>query len=381
MPKNITVFLAASILIGIIAFSGFGCSEEAKTDTAVIIVEEETEQIEEIIGSMTLRQKVCQLLVVGLEETSVNQALRERWRNYPFGGVIIFERNIIREDWLTEFTADLQALSAPERALLICVDEEGGAVTRIPGELFPAAVSMARLSEGEVYMIGERMADKLLACGVNMNLAPVLDANLDSRNEVIGNRSFGSDPELVSRYGIALFSGMIDKGVIPVGKHFPGHGSTLVDSHYTMPVLDKSKEELFDLELIPFREAVKAGIPVIMTGHIVVSGLDQKPATMSNKVIELLRVDLSFDGVIISDDLEMAALTDNYNWEEIILDTFMAGVDLLLIGHNSDRQDEAVHILEKAYGEGIITDERLNSSLSRILNLQKKFNLIPDSSN
>ena len=224
------------------------------------------------------------------------------------------------------------------------------------------------------------MAEKLLAYGINMNLAPVLDINIDWRNKVIGNRSFSSEPVIVSIYGRALFTGLIKGGVIPVGKHFPGHGSTLVDSHFELPVLAKTRDELFALEIIPFREAVEAGIPMIMTAHIAVTGIDDQPATMSAEVINILREELFFEGVIISDDLEMGALTNNYSWEEIVLNSFLAGIDLLLVGHSSELQEEAVHILEKAYIEGIISDERLNSSLRRILKLQENFNILPGNS-
>ena len=375
MLKKTIMILAVCFLVFIVSFSGFGCFEGEKE--AVEIVEEEPDMIEEIIGGMSLRQKICQLIVVGLNESSVDQALRERWRNYPFGGVILFERNVIKETWLSEFVDELQDLSDPNRSLFVCIDEEGGSVSRIRGESFPSAAGMAKLSEEEVNLIGRKMAEKLSSYGINMNLSPVLDVNLDARNTVIGNRSFGSDPELVASYGIALFSGLIDNGIIPVGKHFPGHGSTLVDSHYVLPVLHKNRDQLFELELIPFREAIRAGIPVIMTAHLVVDGVDRSPATMSPLLIDLLRTDLFFDGVIISDDLEMAALTDNYSWEEIVLETFLAGVDLLLIGQSSDLQEEAVHILEKAYAEGVISDDRLNSSLHRILLLKQSFNLLP----
>jgi len=226
------------------------------------------------------------------------------------------------------------------------------------------------MNEEEVFEIGKAMADQLSLIGINMNLAPVLDINVNPDNQVIGNRSFGNDPEVVSTYGIAFFKGLEKGGLLAVGKHYPGHGSTKVDSHYELPVLDKTEEDLFAFELIPFRNAVKAGIPVIMTAHLVVSGIDDRPATMSKPLIELLRSDLGFEGVIISDDLLMGALTENYSWPEIVLETYMAGVDLLLIGSDIEKQMEAVHLLEAAYLEGLITDERLDSSLRRIMAIQ-----------
>ncbi len=345
-----------------------GCTE--RTEVAEVLEEiplAEEDPIGEIIENMTLRQKIAGLIIVGLEETSVNERIRQLWSEYPFGGVILFERNIIREDWLRDFTAELQSLALPDYPLIICIDEEGGAISRLPGEHFPAAADMAMMSEGEVFNIGQAMGEKLIIYGINTNLAPVLDVNVDPRNTVIGKRSFGSDPEMVSKYGVAFYQGLANSGVVAVGKHYPGHGSTLVDSHFAMPVLDKSKEELYSFELIPFIKAVEADIPIIMTAHLVISGVDNQPATMSKELLDILRNEIGFNGVIISDDLEMGALTENYDWEEIVIGTFSAGVDLLLISHTPELQAEAVVILEDAYKKGIITDERIDSSLRRVL--------------
>lgn len=348
-----------------------GCTEQNATDDFVEenpLVDEDP--IGEIIKNMTLRQKIAGLIIVGLEETSVNERVRQRWSDYPFGGIILFERNFIRDDWLKDFTSELQSLGLPDYPLIICIDEEGGAISRLPGENFPAAADMAMRSEGEVYNIGQAMGEKLISYGINTNLAPVLDVNVDPRNTVIGNRSFGSDPKMVSNYGVAFYQGLANSGVMAVGKHYPGHGTTLVDSHIALPVLDKSIEELYLFELIPFIKAVEAGIPIIMTAHLVVSGLDDTPATMSIKLIEILRNKIGFDGVIISDDLEMGALTENYSWEEIVVGTFSAGVDLLLISHSPGLQTEAVDFLEDAYKQGIISDERIDSSLRRVLKVR-----------
>jgi beta-N-acetylhexosaminidase len=369
---NYSCIMLVCLLCALFAITIVSCAGQADP---VLITEEEAvidepDWIAEELELMTLRQKIAALIVVGLEDTAVNDQIRQKWSQYPFGGVIIFERNYIKDEWLKEFTADLRELSLPNHPLLVCIDEEGGSISRLPGERFPSAANMAKMSEEEVFLIGGQMAGKLKGYGINVNFAPVLDVNIDPRNTVIGSRSFGSNPELVSSFGIALFKGMLDQGVIPVGKHYPGHGSTLVDSHLQLPVLDKDRAELLAFEMIPFRRAVEAGLPMIMTAHLVVSGIDSKPATMSKEIIAMLRSDLGFNGVIISDDLEMGALTENYSWEEIIIETFMAGVDLLLIGHSDELQAEAVRILEEAYAEGKITEERLNSSLRRVMEMQ-----------
>lgn len=358
------------VLIMLIA----GCSERPHEELPpeLEVVEDKPDRIEETIANMSLRQKIAGLIIIGLEGTSVNTRIKQIWAEYPFGGVIIYERNYIRDDWLKDFISELSELSKPEYPLLVCIDEEGGSITRLPGENFPAAAELALMGEEEAYHVGQAMAEKLTGFGIDVNFAPVLDINTDPRNSVIGSRSFGSEPDLVSDYGIALFKGMESGDVVPVGKHYPGHGSTLADSHVELPVLEKNRDELFAFELIPFKRAVEAGIPMIMTAHIVVSGIDDKPTTMSKTMIEILRKDLGFEGVIITDDLEMGALTENYSWEEIILETFLAGADLLLIGHDYDLQVEAVHILEEAFKSGLISDERLSISLRRVMEMQDK---------
>lgn len=351
-----------------------GCSEKSDSELPpeLEVVEDEPDWIEETIAAMSLRQKITGLIIVGVEGTSINTRIAQMWAEYPFGGVIIYERNYIRDDWMKDFISELSDLSKPEYPLLVCIDEEGGTTSRLPGESFPAAAEMALMSEEEAYHVGQAMAEKLTSFGINVNFAPVLDVNINPHNSVIGSRSFGNDPNLVSAYGIALFKGMKSGGIVPVGKHYPGHGSTLADSHVELPVLEKNRDELFDFELIPFIKAVEAGIPMIMTAHIVVTGIDDKPTTMSKTMINILRNDLGFEGVIITDDLEMGALTENYSWKEIIVETFLAGADLLLIGHNYDLQVEAVHILEEAFEAGLISDERLNSSLRRVMEMQDK---------
>lgn len=372
MKQNLKLWILITMLVVTCFVSG--CSERIGNDE---ILEEipvaEVDPIDEIIKSMTLRQKIAGLIIVGLEETSVNELVRQRWSEYPFGGVILFERNYIRDDWLKDFTSELQLLTASDYPLIICIDEEGGAISRLPGEIFPTAAEMAMMSEGDVLQVGRAIGEKLISYGINTNLAPVLDVNVDPRNTVIGNRSFGSDPIMVGEYGVAFYQGLAYSKVIAVGKHYPGHGSTLVDSHIALPVLDKNFAELKAFELIPFIKAVEVDIPIIMTAHLVVSGIDDKPVTMSKKMIEILRNEIGFEGVVISDDLEMAALVENYDWEEIVVGAFTAGVDLLLISHSLELQAEAVVILEEAYKEGIINDEMIDQSLSRVLKVRSTF--------
>ncbi len=336
-------------------------------------MENDTDSLDDMINAMNLEEKIGQLFIVGIDGTKIDPETKSFLEEYPFGGVILFQRNIQSPEQLKEFTGRLQKLSYNNLPLFIAVDEEGGRVTRTPGEKFPSAQKMSQMEVDEVYEIGKRMGAKLDDLGINLNFAPVLDINLDPRNEVIGERSFGSEPDKVAKYGLALSRGLEDKGIISAAKHFPGHGSTIVDSHYDLPVLDKSREELLSFETIPFREAVKYQIPAVMTAHIRVNEMDQKPATMSREVLNLLREDLSFEGVIISDDLGMEALTKYYVWEEIVLDSFLAGVDIMLICHNQDSQAAAFNILLEAYQEGIISEDRLNQSLRRILNLKITF--------
>lgn len=210
-----------------------------------------------------------------------------------------------------------------------------------------------------------------------MNFAPVLDVNSNPNNPVIGDRSFGADPEQVANLGTSTMHGMMDNGIISVVKHFPGHGDTVVDSHKVLPKIEASLERLRQMELIPFQKAIKEGVDAIMVAHLLIPALDHLyPSSMSKAVItDLLRNEMAFNGVVITDDLTMGAIVNEYTVAEAALQSFIAGSDLLLIVGGYEDEISAIETLMSAVETGSITEDRLNESLKRILSLKEKYDV------
>jgi beta-N-acetylhexosaminidase len=249
------------------------------------------------------------------------------------GGVIYFARNIVAPDQVAEMSARLQAI-APW-PLFIAIDQEGGSVQRLRApfvELPPMAALGARGDAGLAERVGRLLGRELRTVGVNWDFAPVLDVDTNPANPVIGKRSFGRDPALVAALGVALARGLEGEGIVSCGKHFPGHGDTHQDSHHTLPTLPHGLERLREIELPPFAAYGRAGLASIMTAHVLFPALDASlPATLSPSILRLLRDELSFDGLIVSDDLEMKAVSEQYAVEALVTRGVAAGIDVFLV--------------------------------------------------
>ena len=289
-----------------------------------------------------------------------------RWLERGLGGITLFAYNVRDPAQLAELTA---ALRAEQPELLVSIDEEGGDVTRLeaehgssyPGNLALGAVDDVALTEA----VAGAIAGELASAGVNLNLAPVADANTNPRNPVIGVRSFGSDPELVARHVAAFVAGTQRQGLAACAKHFPGHGDTAADSHRELPVLGGDLEHA----LLPFRAAIDAGVQGVMAGHLLVPALDDAPATLSRPILSgLLRAELGFDGLIVTDALEMAAVSATVGLEEAAVRALIAGADSLGLGH--DLHEEAVErvhaAIVAAVRAGRLTHERLADAADRV---------------
>jgi beta-N-acetylhexosaminidase len=222
------------------------------------------------------------------------------------------------------------------------------------------------------------MAKELAAVGINVNFAPVLDVNTNPKNPIIGDRSFGSSPTLVSKHGLAMIAALHDQKIIACGKHFPGHGDTSADSHKTLPRVDHALHRMADLELKPFIHAVENRLHAIMTAHVLYTKLDEKyPASLSKKIItQLLRKTIQFEGIVVTDDLEMKGITDGFTIPEAAVKAIQAGSDLILVCHSLDQQMAVLEALIHAVEKGTISQERLNESLNRILSVKEQF-LLP----
>lgn len=326
---------------------------------------------------MTTRDHIGQLFMVGFLGTSVTSELRAFIKEYKPGGVILFSRNLESVEQIVALTNDLQACS-PQSPLLISIDQEGGRVSRLPNgfTIFPPCAVLGQCNSTELaYAAAATIAKELRAVGINMNMSPVLDVNSNPDNPVIGDRAFGTTPDVVSELALANVAGLQDNHVVACGKHFPGHGDTNADSHKELPVVEASRERLEAVEFPPFRRAVEQGVATMMTAHVLYKSLDdQLPATLSPAIIgQFLRQELKYDGVVLTDDLEMHAIVDHYGIGDAAVRALGAGCDVLLICKDRDREVAAFEAVEQAVASGAISLDRLNGSAARIARVKERF--------
>lgn len=324
---------------------------------------------------MTLREMIGQKLVVGFPGTELDGEFIRLVEEYKVGNIILFRHNIESEEQLAALCAELRRRirAATGAEPFITIDQEGGVVTRLPDDTTnpPGAMAVAAAGgEENAYEMGYLTGCRLRALGVDFDLAPVMDVNSNPDNPVIGVRSYGDDPAAVARYATAMMKGLTEGGVYASLKHFPGHGDTAVDSHIGLPCIDKSLEELEQRELIPFRAGIAAGAPAVMSTHILFPQLEPGgvPATMSRAIMtDLLRGRLGFEGLVISDCMEMQAIATHYGTVNGVLAAMNAGVDLVFVSHTAALAREAVVKAEEALAEGRMDRGQLEESARRIL--------------
>lgn len=335
---------------------------------------------EQTLKGMTTEQKVAQLLVAGIAGTEAGEDGISAVTDYQVGGIILFGRNVSDSRQLTALTNQLKALNGDYIPLFLCVDEEGGRVSRMPAEItdLPSAYTFGNSSNSSLLTeLGRVLGAECGAFGLNLDFAPVMDVFSNPNNTVIGDRSYSSDPETAAWAAALVAGGLRDSGTIAAGKHFPGHGDTAADSHTELPVIDKTRGEWEQSDAVPFRKAIQSGVPVIMVGHILMSSLDaENPASLSHTVVTgVLREQMGFDGVVCTDDLTMGAISDAYGIGEAAVRAVEAGCDLLLICHEAENLKTAYDALLHAVDSGRISEERLNESVLRILSLKAEYGL------
>lgn len=324
---------------------------------------------------MTLEQKIGQVLCVGYQEDYASAGIRELVAKHYIGGLCLFGRNYRDLNSMRQDLEDLQdeAIRASGVPLLIGVDQEGGTVNRFSGELthFPGAMAQAATGDAQTaYEIGRAKGAELLALGINVNFAPVLDINTNADNPVIGVRSYGGDRETVAAYASAYARGLQESGVLATGKHFPGHGDTYLDSHFTLPKVDHPRERLEGEELYPFKVLIDQGIGLIMTTHIIFPAFDPSgvPATLSRPVLtELLRERMGFSGIIITDCMEMKAIADFYGTAQAAKMALDAGADMILVCHTRDVQLECIRVLKEACLQDAALMAKLDRAVERLI--------------
>ncbi|WP_371925114.1 glycoside hydrolase family 3 protein [Halobacillus sp. A1] len=354
--------------------------------------------VDHAIEGMSVEEKVGQMLMPdfrnwdGENVTEMLPEIEQTVKDYHLGGVILFRENVVTTGQTAELVADYQEASE-KYGLLMTIDQEGGIVTRLqsgtdmPGNMALGATRSTDITED----VGQAIGSELESLGINMNLAPVLDVNNNPDNPVIGTRSFGEDPDLVADLGIAYTKGLQSTGVAATAKHFPGHGDTAVDSHLGLPEVPHDKERLLDVELHPFQQAMEADIDAIMTAHVTFPKIDdtkvtsQKdgteislPATLSPKVLTgLMREEMGYEGLIITDALNMNAIADHFGSVDAVIRSVKAGTDIVLMPVGLE--EVADGLLEAVETEEI-SEERIEDSVERILTLKLKRGIIKEES-
>lgn len=345
------------------------------------------EQIDEMLEGMTLEEKAAQLFVVQPEDLvdgvscviQAGDATRKGLETYPVSGIIYMEQNLQSEDQAKEMLRNVQQFSreCTGLPLLTCVDEEGGTVARVAGSGnfdVPDVGNMSDIGASgdteQARQAGETIGTYLSELGFNLDFAPDADVWSNPANEIVRYRSFGTDPKRVSEMSMAVLDGLMSQGVTGVLKHFPGHGATEGDTHEGYAYTNKTWEELESCELIPFQTGIEQGAPVIMVGHISLPNVtgDETPASLSHEIVtKHLREQMEYDGVIVTDAMNMGAVAENYEPAEAAVKALQAGVDLILMPEDFRAAYQGVI---DAVEDGTLSKKRIDQSLRRILRLK-----------
>ena len=359
--------------------------EETVSVTVESIREEPADEYDEIIASMSLREKVGMLFWIRPESLvadkeakclSLSSEMKKNYEKYPAGGFVLFAKNLKDEQTLKKFTSDIHELKGSP---FVAIDEEGGTIARIAKndafnvERFPDMEEIALAGDtNEAYRLGVTIGSYLKDYGIDVDFAPVADVNTNPDNPVIGKRAFGDDPEVAAGMVCAVIDGLHDAGVSSCIKHFPGHGDTTTDTHKEYAETLKTWEEIKAVEMIPFEAGIEEGTDMVMVAHISAVNVtgDDTPASLSKMMItDKLRGELGFAGVIVTDALDMQAITDKYGDANAARMAFLAGADILLMPEN---YYDAFDGMIEGVNDGTITEERINESIKRILKMKMK---------
>lgn len=351
--------------------------------------EEATDEVEAKLTTMTLREKVGQLFWVrpetldfslNPEKKTLTQTMRQNLEQYPVGGIAVFKKNIQDENQLSALIADFQ--SASKIPMIVAVDEEGGAVARLANHeafflpKYTSARDIGKTGDPEqARQMGRTIGGYLRFYGFNLDFAPVADVDSNPANPVIGRRAYSTDAQQTAQMVAAAVEGFHEAGMLCTVKHFPGHGDTGQDSHYGTATSYKTWEEMKAMEMLPFEAGIAAGADVVMTAHITTPNAttDGLPASLSYTMItERLRGELGFQGVIVTDALEMNAIKNHFTPAESAVAALRAGVDVLLMPSDLRAAFDGV---VQAVEDGTLSEERLNESVRRILTLKQKAGL------
>ncbi len=404
LKKFTAAFCAGTLL----TFPFYGMTAYAEDTATETEIKSAHEMAEELTASMPLRQKIAQMIMLNIRywsedgstenrsgQTTLISPVEELLEKYDFAGTLLFADNVVGTEQTTRFTDALQTAASKgdyDIPLLISADQEGGSVSRLKtgtntcGNMALGATNDTQLAYENASIIGSELS----AVGINLDFAPVMDINNNPKNPIINIRSFSSEPELVCQMGTSFIKGLSEHHIISTAKHFPGHGDTDTDSHTGLPLIDKSYEQLKEHELIPFQAAMDAGIDAVMTAHIQFPQIETEtytsistgeeiylPATLSKTILtDIMRKDMGFQGIIVTDGMQMDALKKNYDIYETAVLAINAGVDILLEPVTVWSPDDITFLetyldkLEEAVTDGKIPESRINESCTRILELK-----------
>jgi beta-N-acetylhexosaminidase len=332
-----------------------------------------------------LHRRIGQLAVVGFEGKTLGPEVRALAREFDLGGIILFARNVESPEQVADLAVEAQRL-AQDLPLWVGVDQEGGRVARIRRPLteWPPMLALGRADdEALAGRFAAALAREMAAVGVSIDFAPVLDVLTNMKNPAIGDRALGDRPEVVARLGVAIVRGLQEGGVAACGKHFPGHGDTAVDSHLDLPVVEHSPERLREIDFVPFRAAIEAGVTALMTGHLLVPAFDEaNPATLSRRIVSgVLRSELGFDGLVFTDDLDMKAISGRFTRERAVVSAVAAGCDVVLMcGTDSASHASALEALIGAVEQDLIPRAQIDDSVSRQRRAKARFAALTGSS-
>ena len=342
---------------------------------------------ETLLSSMTLEDKIYQLFFVTPEAltdmgcvTAAGETTKNAIKSRPVGGVIYFAKNFETPAQTKDMLSGIQSFS--RIPLFLAVDEEGGRVSRLGANSamnFPHLPPMGTIGAsddtGKAYDAGLTIGRALFDLGFNVDFAPVADVLIHPNNTEIGDRSFSADPQVNASMVSAFTKGLIETGIAPTLKHFPGHGATVNNSHLGRTESTRTLEQMRTSELLPFISGIEAGADFIMVSHLTATQISDKPCTLSSEIMtDLLRTELGYEGIIITDSMQMGAITDSYNSGEAAVMALSAGADMILMPYSLT---DAVQGVKNAIENGTLSEDTINEKVYRILNIKEKYNLLP----
>ena len=352
-------------------------------ETTEVTEEEKPSLVDETLAGMTLYEKVCQMMFVTPEEltgedgvTVAGDATRQALENYPVGGIVYFAKNLESQDQVKEMIDNSQKDSSI--GLFVATDEEGGVVNRLMDTVGTTYIGSMYYYKDDgdetAYENAYTIANDMSALGFNLDFAPVADVWSNPDNTVIGERAYSDDYAQAAELVGNAVKGFNDGGVMCTLKHFPGHGDTAEDSHYSSAYVHRTKEEIMADEMQPFRSGIEAGAEFVMVGHLIVPDIDEVPATLSYKIATgILRDELKFEGVAITDSFEMESIADNYSVDDAVVMSVKAGMDMIL---QPKDMASAVNSIEQAVADGELSEDRIDESVRRILTLKESRGLL-----